>query len=454
MNKLVFSVNIDPFQLFKNITPQEGDIFLDSSFYQEDYGRYSIIVTDPVFTIEYDGKKVVKKEKNKTYEFHEEPLTFLKNFFYKLKDEFFVEDLKNEKTFTSGFVGYFSYDFGLEIERIKSNNKSNVNFPLIFFGFYNSSLVYDHRTKKYIAYSLNNCKEFLDKIFARYNFIKNDLTSTEVEPFKSNFTREEYFEAIRKAKEYIEQGEAYQINLSQQFTSKTNLEPIQIYEKLRSKNPAPFSAFIKLDQDKYVLSTSPELFLDLKNSKVRTKPIKGTIGRGNSPHEDELMKQKLLQSEKDSSELVMIVDLERNDLGKVCQFGTVQVPSLKKLETYASVHHLVAEVEGELQEGKDIFDLISATFPGGSITGAPKKRAMEIIDELEKDRRSIYTGSIGYIDLNGNAMFNIAIRTILYEKGNIFLNLGGGIVYDSNPESEYNETLQKGKAIFEALSES
>ncbi len=182
-----------------------------------------------------------------------------------------------------------------------------------------------------------------------------------------------------------------------------------------------------------------------KKWKVITKPIKGTTKRGVTPEEDEKLKQQLFNSQKDAAELLMIVDLERNDLGKVCKPGSIKVNSLKKIETYASVHHLVAEIEGELENGKDIFDLICAMFPGGSITGAPKKRAMEIIDELEKTKRGVYTGSIGYIDLSGKAMFNIAIRTLVYDTGKLFLNLGGGIVYDSNPEKEYEETLQKVK---------
>jgi len=343
-----------------------------------------------------------------------------------------------------------SYDFGLRIEKVKSNKKSSYNFPEIFFGFFKSSLVYNHETKKYTAYSLDNVREFLYRLFKRYSvfkFANQNFTSELI----SNFTKEEYIRAVQKAREYIEAGDIYQVNLSQQFSCETDKHPIQIYSRLRENNPAQFSALICVNQNQWILSSSPELFIDLNKGKVITKPIKGTIRRGNSAEEDEELKIQLFNSEKDSAELLMITDLERNDLGKVSKPGSVKVNSLKKIESYASVHHLVAEIESELEDGKDIFDLINAMFPGGSITGAPKKRSMEIIDELEKCKRGIYTGSIGFIDLSGNAKFNIAIRTIVYDNRKLYLSLGGGIVYDSDPEKEFEETLHKGKKIFESI---
>ncbi|MCX8057593.1 MAG: aminodeoxychorismate synthase component I [Ignavibacteria bacterium] len=448
--KFEASLNISPFELFSRIHPEEGWIFFDTSLQNVPYSNYSIICIKPKIIVSFDGNKFTIRDQQKVENVTStEPLKFLRELFLKLKNDYTSEVVSN--TFTSGFAGYFSYDFGMKIEKVGSKNPSSTNLPEIFLAFFENVLVFNHSTKKYEVYSYNSPKEFLDFIFRRLETPKKPLQQNFKIEFKSNFSKEEYLKTIERVKKYIEEGDVYQINLSQQFQCNVNLHPIEIYSRLRERNPAQFSALICVNQNQWILSSSPELFIDLKGKKVITKPIKGTIRRGKNSDEDEELKNQLLNSEKDSAELLMIVDLERNDFGKIARAGSVKVNSLKRVETYASVHHLVAEIESELMNDKDIFDLIEAMFPGGSITGAPKKRAMEIIDELEKTKRGVYTGSIGYIDLNGNSMFNIAIRTLIYENGKLFLNLGGGIVYDSNPEKEFDETLQKGKAIFQSL---
>ncbi len=444
------SLNIRPFELFNRINPEEGWMFFDSSLHGVPYSNYSIIAVRPNLILSYKNNVIkIKNEINKEF-ITENPFDILREKLNELRRGF---DLKNSlpETFTAGFAGFISYDYGMKLENVESKNSSNIDLPEIFFSFFDSVLVYNHSTKKYSAYSKHSPKEFLDFIFRRLTMPIHFTTEKEKISLKSNFTSEEYIETIKKIKKYIEAGEVYQINFSHQFITETRKHPLEIYSKLREKNPAQFSALICVNSNTWILSSSPELFLDLKEKKVITKPIKGTIKRGKNQEEDEKLQYTLFNSEKDSAELLMIVDLERNDLGKVCEAGSIKVNALKKIETYASVHHLVAEIEGKLKNGYDIFDLIKATFPGGSITGAPKKRAMEIIDELEKVKRNIYTGSIGYIDVSGNAMFNIAIRTLIYQNGKLFLNLGGGIVYDSDAEKEYEETLHKGKAIFESL---
>jgi len=449
MESFEFSLNISPFELFKNLNPENGWILLDSSYYQSDYGKYSIIAPLPEFIFSFDGDKISIIQNDKIEILTAEPIKHLKKLFYELKLKCNLNEFVCP-SFCCGFAGYLSYDFGLRIEKVNSNKNSNYDLPEIFFGYFTSTLVFNHETKKYTAYSLENVKEFLHRLFDLYSIQKfSDANFTS--ELNSNFTKEEYIRKVQKAKEYIEAGEIYQVNLSQQFSCKIDNHPIQVYSRLRELNPAPFSALICVDKNRWILSSSPELFIDLKNKRAITKPIKGTIRRGNSPEEDEKMMMQLLNSEKDSAELLMIVDLERNDLGKVSKPGSVKVNSLKKIESYASVHHLVSEIESELEDDKDIFDLIEAMFPGGSITGAPKKRSMEIIDELEKCKRGVYTGSIGFIDLSGNAKFNVAIRTIVYDSGKLFLNLGGGIVYDSEPEKEFEETLHKGKKIFDSF---
>ncbi|MCK4262328.1 aminodeoxychorismate synthase component I, partial [bacterium] len=263
---------------------------------------------------------------------------------------------------------------------------------------------------------------------------------------------EGYLNAVRRAKDYIGKGDIYQVNLSQRFSADFSTPPYELYKRLRSINPAPFASFLNFD-GVAIVGASPERFLRLRGGKVETRPMKGTRPRGKSLEEDSKLREELLQSEKDKAELVMIVDLERNDLGKVCEYGSVQVTESRTLEPYATVFQTTATIEGRLREGKDSVDLLKATFPGGSITGAPKVRAMEIIDELEPTKRGIYTGSIGYLSFSGALDLNIVIRTFILKDGRAYFQVGGGIVADSCPEAEYEETLDKAKALFLAVSE-
>ncbi len=267
---------------------------------------------------------------------------------------------------------------------------------------------------------------------------------------KSNFTKEKFKNSVRKIKNYIKNGDVYQVNLTQRFSGTTELSSYELYRDLRKISPAPFGAYLNFDSF-HILSNSPERFIKCFDNKIQTRPIKGTRPRGKDKIEDLKLQDELLNSEKDKAELLMIVDLQRNDLGKISKVGTVKVPELFVIEPYANVNHLVATVEGELEEGKSCIDIIKATFPGGSITGAPKIRAMEIIDELENTKRNVYTGSLGYIGFDGSMDLNIAIRTIIKKDDNLYFQVGGGITWDSNEEDEYNETLYKAKSIMKAL---
>ena len=268
--------------------------------------------------------------------------------------------------------------------------------------------------------------------------------------FTSNFSQSEYIDAVERIIEYIRAGDIYQVNLSQRFCAEFQGDPYGLFLKLFEKNPAPFFAFVNAG-DHQVISTSPERFLLQQGNKVETRPIKGTIRRGVDPVEDETLGKTLLESPKDDAELSMIVDLMRNDLGKVAKGGSVTVEEHKRLEPYENVFHLVSVIEGELLSEKSSIDLIRATFPGGSITGCPKIRSMEIIDELENVRRHVYTGSIGYISFHDTMDLSIAIRTAVVAGGEIGFSVGGGIVFDSDPEKEYEETLHKGKTLMETL---
>ena len=278
-----------------------------------------------------------------------------------------------------------------------------------------------------------------------YHFVIANLNKLE-----SNFTKNEFENAVRKVQDYIRKGDIYQANLTQRFKGKTTLSSYELYRDLRRFSPAPFGAFLNFEHS-HILSNSPERFIKCVDKKIETRPIKGTRPRGKNREEDLRLQEELRNSEKDRAELLMIVDLERNDIGRISKIGSVKVPELFVIEPYANVNHLVATVVGELEDNKDCIDVIKATFPGGSITGAPKIRSMEIIDELEPTQRNVYTGSIGYIGFNGDMDLNIAIRTIIKQDENIYFQVGGGMTWDSNPEDEYQETLDKAQSIMKAL---
>jgi len=242
----------------------------------------------------------------------------------------------------------------------------------------------------------------------------------------------------------------FEVNLSQRFEAKLSITPYELYKRLRQINPAPFACYLGFDEVS-VVSASPERFLRIRGDWVETRPIKGTRPRGKTPEKDEALAKELLGSAKDRAENIMIVDLERNDLGRVCRFGTVKVTELAILEVFPTVFHLTSTVVGRLREGKNGIDLLKASFPGGSITGAPKVRAMEIIDELEPTRRSVYTGNIGYLSFNGDLDLSIVIRTFLAKGRKAYFQVGGAVVYDSDPEVEYQETLDKARALVNAI---
>jgi len=250
--------------------------------------------------------------------------------------------------------------------------------------------------------------------------------------------------------DYIKAGDIYIANMTRQISVESSRTPYEVFRYLREHNPSPFGSYFNQPEFQ-IVSASPERFLEVRNHKVETRPIKGTRKRGITPEEDLMLKEELSQSEKDKSELLMIVDLERNDLNRVCRPGSVKVTELFEVETYATVFHLVSTIIGELETDKTVPDLIASTFPGGSITGAPKIRAMEIIDELEHSQRGLYTGSIGYLSLNGDCDLNIVIRTAVHQNGIYHLGVGGGITAESELEFEYDETWQKAKAVVAAI---
>lgn len=354
--------------------------------------------------------------------------------------------------FYGGCIGYFSYDAGRRLEKTKLS-ASRSGLPEGRFGFYEGGIVFDHLEKETWLVSLNEVPSVELEGFASLAFGDSKVSLERFElksDLASNFERGEYLERVEAVRRLIRKGEVYQVNLSQRFEGKCSGSGFELFSRLAGASPAPYSAYLNFG-DEEIVSSSPERFLLVDGRSATTRPIKGTRATGASEVEAIANATALRESEKDRSELLMIVDLERNDLGRACEPGSVRVEDLFRLERYATVIHQTADVSGTLEAGVDAIDCARAMFPGGSITGAPKIRAMQVIDELERGERGVYTGAIGYFDVSGRSDFNIAIRTLRIANGRLSFQVGGGVVWDSDPESEYEETLLKAKAMVAAL---
>jgi len=453
---------LSPPQAFEVFKDRPFSFFLDSGMDPEKLGRYSFIGSDPFLILRSRGKRIDLLQDDRQEIIEGNPFDVLGE----LLQKYALDSSPSPIPFIGGAVGYFSYDLCHFIERLPATAIDDLQLPECYLAFYDAVLAFDNlEGKAYIASTgfpeLEDAKR-ISKARERLHELRGILAETPCSEeaissknskkvvLHSNFTHEEYVKAVAAAREYICAGDIFQVNLSQRFEADLPITPYELYSRLRLINPAPFASYLNFD-GVTVVSASPERFLRVRGDTVETRPIKGTRPRGRSVAEDEALARSLLRSTKDRAENVMIVDLERNDLGRVCRYGTVRVSELCALETYATVFHLTSTVEGRLREDKNRIDLLKATFPGGSISGAPKVRAMEIIDELEPTRRSIYTGSIGYLSFGGEMDLNIVIRTFIIKDGKAYFQVGGGIVYDSDPEAEYQETLDKAKALIEAL---
>ena len=380
--------------------------------------------------------------------------------------------------FVGGWVGYFSYELGRYIEKLPERAIDDLKMPLIRLCFYDRVIVYDRMENAWWVIVV----EMPDDTESPQSKIKNQITkiekinpNTKMEQITakggcatralSNMSKGEYLNAIEKIRHYIHEGDVYQINFSHRFKCDYNARPIDLYHWQNEHNPSPYSAYIDAG-DFTIVSASPEMFITISDRVISTKPIKGTrprCGTGilpvNSmaetamPHNlvNEWNFNELLHCKKEQAELNMIIDLERNDLGRICKYGTIKVAQPRMIEEYPTVFHAVATVKGKLRDEMAFCDVLKAMFPGGSITVAPKIRSMEIIDELEPTQRGVYTGSIGFIGIDGTVCLNIAIRTVIIRNGKAYAQTGGGIVYDSKPESEWDETLTKAKALLEGI---
>lgn len=443
--KTEFSSKLNAFEVYNLFKEEKDTILLDSSKEDERLSKYSFIGLNPFLIFELKNKK--------TYidgnEIKGEPFKILENLINEYKN-----DLQDDIPLLSGAMGYITYDSGRILEELPDISEEDFNIPDMKFIFYKNIIIFDLiNDKKYIT-DLDGNNEKIHKILKKIDNghkINDEIVAEKSNNiFYSNFIKEDYKSAVARLKDYIVSGDVYIANMTQRFWCNNEDDSFDIYKKLRSINKAPFSAYLNFS-DFQVISSSPERFIQVVDNKAHTRPIKGTRPRGKTHEEDEKNKLELINSEKDKAELLMVVDLERNDFSKVCKPHSVKVRENFKLEEYATVFHLVSTVEGELKEDVSSVKFIKECFPGGSITGTPKIRAMEIIEELEGLKRNIYTGSIGYFDFRGNCDFNIVIRTILKRNNKAYFGVGGGITYDSIEEDEYNETLDKAKALMRVL---
>jgi len=453
---------LSPLDYFGYFRDEPFIFFLDSGMDHHKLGRYSFIGYSPFLVLSSRGSECTINRVSETTCLIGNPFDILGQFL----ELYRLDSSALPVPFAGGAVGYLSYDLCHFIERLPSTAVDDLELPECYFGFYDVVLAFDNlQGKSYIVSTgfpeleettrLKRARERIVEVKARLVDDVGKLepaaqTCAAADTLRGGFSHKEYVAAVERARQYIIAGDIFEVNLSQRFETELVISPYELYRRLRQINPAPFACYLGFDETT-IVSASPERFLRTRGDWVETRPIKGTRARGQTPEEDQALARELLNSIKDRAENIMIVDLERNDLGRVCRYGTVKVTELAILEVFPTVFHLTSTVEGRLRKGKNSIDLLKATFPGGSITGAPKVRAMEIIDELEPTRRSVYTGNIGYIGFDGSLDLNIVIRTFIIKNDKAYFQVGGAVVYDSDPEAEYQETLDKGRALINAL---
>ncbi len=462
--------------LFLKLSEKPVPAWLDANIDAKNLGRYSFMAADPFLKITAYGHQIIEENclsREKTE--HRSPFfPFLDNLqkrWRRPKESGFLP-------FESGLIGYLGYELGHQVEDFAQTTINDLKMPDAFFAAYDALIAIDHLTdttwllasglpeKSESPTARIRARRRLDElreivVAARRDETKSTFrkktnpkktkqTTSGEDRLEANFSYSSYQTAIKKILDYIAAGDIYQVNLSQRFATPFSGSHRDFYLHFRNLSPAPFGAYIESGEH-CIMSNSPERYLLINGDYIETRPIKGTRPRGSTAQKDADLGQELLLSPKDRAEHIMIVDLERNDLGRVADYGSVHVPEMQILESYANVHHMVSTVAARIRPGKSSSDCLYNSFPGGSITGAPKLRSMEIIDELEPTCRGVYTGSIGYFDFSGDLDFNIAIRTAIACKNHLYFQVGGGIVADSDPNDEYQETRTKASAFLKAL---
>ncbi len=437
----------DSAELFEALVDRPWPVFLDSGRPHCRQGQFDILACEPAVRLVTRGRDTEIAIGAETSTSREDPLAL-------------VRELLGARRaglpglpFTGGAIGYFGYDLARCIGLLPSHARTRAAPPEMAIGLYDWAIVVDHvsRRSHLVGDGLPQLRAVLGRLergVAEPRVRRRPFQA--LAPVASNLPYPAYLAAIARIQHYLREGDCYQVNLAQRFRVPVAGDPWATYRVLRARSPAPYGAFLDIG-DCQILCASPERFLEVRDGAVTTRPIKGTRRRDADPTLDRQLAAALRASPKDRAENLMIVDLVRNDLGRVCAIGSIRVPELFALESYAQVHHLVSTVCGRLAEGATALDLLRACFPGGSITGAPKRRAIEIIDELEPHRRGVYCGAIGYLGFDGAMDTNIAIRTLVHSSGAARLWAGGGIVADSDPELEYRETFDKASALLGLL---
>jgi anthranilate/para-aminobenzoate synthase component I len=457
---------IEPKDIYEKIK-QPHSFLLESSKGPENISRYSFVGAEPfiIFRAKDGNVEIIGNTETNPASSH--PLKKLREVLSSYKTE------KNEKLppFTGGAVGMISYDFVHYFENLPKTAVDDINIPDADFMLVDTVIAVDHKLKKTFIISCpgagdhdsGNWESHYDKAVVKITALHKKITSSPSHgdndrnssskklEIEHEMGKEEYMNIVKRTKEYIKAGDIFQANLSQRVSSNIgSTDPWHIYTILSEINPSPFAAYMDMG-DYQIASSSPERLVKVSGKEVETRPIAGTRPRGTDAEGDRQMRNDLLLNEKERAEHLMLIDLERNDLGRISDYSTVKVDELMITEEYSHVIHIVSNIKGTLAEGKDAFDVIKATFPGGTITGVPKVRCMEIIDELEPVTRGPYTGSLGYIDFNGDMDLNIIIRTFVIKDGKAYVQAGAGIVADSDPEREYYETLKKAEALIKTL---
>ena len=430
-----------PLSIYLKFMDDRNSYLFESVEGGEKWARYSII-----------GLPTDKK-----IDLSKNPLKDIENFLKQNKSQ----PMPDLPDFHGGLVGYFSYETIRHIEKkLQNSSKEKLPYPDISLMVSDEVVIYDNLKKSLFIVVHGNedtKKECHERIELIHKKILEPLPSQKsskkgVINFESSVKKEDYLEAIKKIKNYIVEGDVMQVVYGQEFSTKFEGSPIDLYRSLRKLNPSPYMYLMKID-DLHIVGASPEILVRLQNEEVTVRPIAGTVKRGKDSNEDEELADKLKSDPKEIAEHLMLIDLGRNDVGRIAEVGSVKTTEEMKIEKYSHVMHLVSNVVGKIKKGLTSIDVLKATFPAGTLSGAPKIRAMEIIDELEPDRRGVYGGAVGYLSWTGNMDVAIAIRTAVIQGKNLSVRAGGGIVYDSDPESEYQESLNKAMSIMKAVEE-
>jgi len=457
---------LTPFSLVQRFKDHNYFFLLESITGGEHIARYSFFGLNPVkiITTRKDkGEIQYSRLRREKIKISTDPLDIIKN---QLNSYRYVR-IKGLPRFCGGFVGYIGYDVVRFFERIPDKNPDPLGLPDLLFMEVSDLYIFDHIRQRIIILThafLNEdgvrraYKKACNRLQEMYEYLKKPIPLQSVvlpqhvivSQMKSNFKKQEFLKIVKKAKKYIKEGDIIQVVVSQRFERETRVSDAEIYRWLRFINPSPYMYYLRCD-DHALIGSSPEVFVRCENGKAELRPIAGTRRRGKNEDEDLRLEQELLSDEKEKAEHIMLVDLGRNDLGRVCKYGSVKVKELMVIEKYSHVMHIVSDVVGELRKDKDIFDLIRATFPAGTVSGAPKVRAMEIIDELENTKRGVYAGCVGYFSYSGNLDSCITIRTVIKKGPRAYIQAGAGIVADSIPEREYQETVNKARALTRAI---